>query len=130
MNPITRSLRERKGIKSFAAFVCCPGMNFGFLVALLLWALMFVASVAGSETQKHGGILRLAVPSDLLTLDPAILIVSPDQLFFTVHLRPGIKFSNGRDVGASVYICALEGILRPATGYTVLIGFGLKTDVL
>jgi oligopeptide transport system substrate-binding protein len=42
--------------------------------------------------------------------------VSPDQRVFTIHLRPGLKFSTGRDVVASDYIYALERILNPATG--------------
>ena len=40
---------------------------------------------------------------------------SPDQRIFTLLLRPGVKFSNGRAVVAGDYVYALERILNPAT---------------
>ena len=41
---------------------------------------------------------------------------SADQRVFTIHLRPGVKFSSGREVQSSDYVYALERILDPATG--------------
>jgi ABC-type transport system substrate-binding protein len=42
--------------------------------------------------------------------------ISPDGKTYTFHLRPGIRFSNGREVEADDYICALERVLAPKTG--------------
>ena len=144
-----RQRRERRRDISFTVFVCCPGIRFGVLAVLWLWGLLFVARAAGSETPKHGGTLRLAVPSDLLTLDPALVNVapdfglisllylplldltngftlvnyattewsaSPDARIYTFHLRPEIRFSNGRPVLASDYAYALERFADPQVG--------------
>jgi ABC-type transport system substrate-binding protein len=40
---------------------------------------------------------------------------SEDQKTYTFHLRPGLKFSNGRAVTAADFKYALERVLRPAT---------------
>lgn len=40
---------------------------------------------------------------------------SPDKRVYTFQLRPGVRFSNGREVIASDYVFALERILNPAT---------------
>ena len=42
--------------------------------------------------------------------------VSPDKRVFTLWLRPGVKFSNGREVTAADYVYGLERCLNPATG--------------
>ena len=42
--------------------------------------------------------------------------VSPDKKIYTIRLRPGVKFSNGRDVVAADYIFTLERCLNPASG--------------
>src|SRR5215469_9223904 len=42
--------------------------------------------------------------------------ISPDGKTYTFHLRPGIRFSNGREVEAEDYIFALERVLAPQTG--------------
>jgi len=39
--------------------------------------------------------------------------ISPDQRTYTFHLRPGIKFSNGREVIASDFVYTLERTLNP-----------------
>lgn len=40
---------------------------------------------------------------------------SPDARIYTFQLRPGVRFSNGREVLASDYVFALERLLNPAT---------------
>ena len=40
--------------------------------------------------------------------------ISPDGKTYTFHLRPGIKFSNGREVEAEDYVYTLQRILDPA----------------
>ena len=42
--------------------------------------------------------------------------ISADQRLFTIHLRPGMRFSSGREVNASDYVYTLERVLNPATG--------------
>jgi ABC-type transport system substrate-binding protein len=42
--------------------------------------------------------------------------ISPDGKTYTFHLRPGVRFANGRDVEAEDYIFAFERILSPQTG--------------
>ena len=48
--------------------------------------------------------------------------VSPDQRVFTLWLRPGVRFSNGRGVVAADYVYGLERCLNPATG-SMMSGF-------
>jgi ABC-type transport system substrate-binding protein len=97
---------------------------------------------------KRGGTLRLATPTDIQSLDPAIAYdtiswplvrllfhglldyddglnlipwqardwsVSADKRVYTFHLRPGVKFSNGREVVAEDYVYTLERVLNPKT---------------
>ena len=45
---------------------------------------------------------------------------SPDQRVFTLWLRPGVRFSNGREVTAADYVYGLERCLNPATGSMML----------
>lgn len=40
---------------------------------------------------------------------------SPDKRVYTLRLRPGVRFSNGRLVVASDYVYSLERVLAPAT---------------
>jgi len=40
---------------------------------------------------------------------------SPDWRVYTFQLRPGVRFSNGREVVAGDYVYALERLLNPAT---------------
>lgn len=42
--------------------------------------------------------------------------ISPDGKTYTFHLRPGVRFSNGREVEAQDYVFSFERILNPATG--------------
>ena len=105
-----------------------------------------VASARLSSPPKGGGTLRLALPNDPQTLDPALVSLqtdfeltallflplldvtngltlvnysatewrsSPDARIYTFHLRPEIRFSNGRPVVASDYAYALERIVDP-----------------
>ena len=52
--------------------------------------------------------------------------VSPDHRIFTLLLRPGVRFSNGREVVAGDYVYALERCLNPATGVG---GLGSLLDI-
>ena len=122
-------------------------------------ALFFVSTLTGSAAEltqtssqtnlaipKRGGTLRIALPSDISSFDPAMAFdtismpflmlvyqglveyddgvkllpglakdwtISPDQRTYTFHLRPGIKFSNGREVIASDFVYTLERTLNP-----------------
>src|SRR6185436_15309242 len=42
--------------------------------------------------------------------------ISSDGRLYTFHLRPGIRFSNGREVEAEDYVFSLERVLDPKTG--------------
>jgi peptide/nickel transport system substrate-binding protein len=42
--------------------------------------------------------------------------VSPDGKTYAFHLRPGVRFANGREVEAQDYVYSFERILNPATG--------------
>ena len=97
---------------------------------------------------KRGGTLRLALPADVSSLDPArafdavselfLMIqfqglveydngvkllpclakdwnISTDRRTYTFHLRPGIRFSNGREVVAADFVYSLERNLDPQT---------------
>ena len=97
---------------------------------------------------RRGGTLRLALPTDVTSLDPArafdtislqfLLLVyqglveyddgvklapslatgwnlSADRMTYTFHLRPGARFSNGREVVAADFVYSLERILNPQT---------------
>jgi oligopeptide transport system substrate-binding protein len=45
--------------------------------------------------------------------------VSPDGRTFTFHLRPGVKFQNGRPLKASDFVYTMNRALRPETRSTV-----------
>jgi len=116
----------------------------------LLLELVPVAAARGGDapaaTPRRGGILHLANPSDIRSLDPAIAFdsftiplvhlmfrglldyddgtglvldqakdwsISPDGKTYTFHLRPGVRFANGREVEPEDYMCAFERILSP-----------------
>jgi oligopeptide transport system substrate-binding protein len=42
--------------------------------------------------------------------------ISPDGRTYTFHLRPGVRFANGREVEAEDYVFAFERVLNPKTG--------------
>ncbi len=42
--------------------------------------------------------------------------ISPDGKTYTFHLKPGVRFANGREVEAEDYVFSLERILDPKTG--------------
>ncbi len=51
--------------------------------------------------------------------------ISPDGKVYTFHLRPGVRFSNGREVEAEDYVFSFERILDPkvsSTGQTYFLG--------
>jgi len=120
--------------------------------ALLAVAIGLVAArplaggMAELGTPKRGGTLRLALPADVSSLDPALAFdgtslpfvmqlyqglveyddgvnvvaclaqdwaVSADQRVYTFHLRPGVRFSNGREVVAADFVFSLERNLDP-----------------
>jgi ABC-type transport system substrate-binding protein len=105
-------------------------------------------SFTNAATPKRGGTLRLALPTDVSSLDPALAFdtvsepfllllyqglveyddgvnvlpclakdwnVSADRRVYTFHLRPGVKFSNGREVVASDFVFTLQRLLDPKT---------------
>ena len=104
------------------------------------------SSGTNASIPKRGGTLRLALPSDVSSLDPDFAFdtisapflmllyqglveyddglkllpglakdwsVSADQLTYTFHLRPGIRFSNGREMVAADFVFTLERNLDP-----------------
>ncbi|HEV2453363.1 MAG TPA: ABC transporter substrate-binding protein [Verrucomicrobiae bacterium] len=108
----------------------------------------------------RGGTLRVAMSSDMRSLDPAIAYdydsipmtrllfrglleyddgsklvpgqivdwnISSDGKTYTFHLKPGVKFANGREVEAEDYVFSFERILNPATDSP---GQGFFTDIL
>jgi len=105
-------------------------------------------ATSNAPTPKRGGTLRLALPTDVSSLDPALAFdtisqpfllllyqglveyddgvkllpclatdwnISEDLRIYTFHLRPGVRFSNGREVAASDFVYTLERILNPKT---------------
>lgn len=119
------------------------------LVAAGVWLLSataFAASLPGVETPKRGGTLRLALPSDVTSLDAALAFdsisepflmllyqglveygegvnllpglardwtISADRRTYRFRLRPGARFSNGREVVASDFVFSMERNLDP-----------------
>ena len=120
----------------------------------LALALFLCAQVACSDVNSWTRLsgeettLRLAIPSDVNSLDPAIAYdviawplvrlmynglvdyddelnlvpwqsrswnVSEDGRTLTFALRPGIRFSNGREISARDYVYTLQRILEPKT---------------
>ncbi len=53
--------------------------------------------------------------------------ISPDGKTYTFHLKPGVKFANGREVEAEDYVFTFERILNPVTDSS---GQGFFTDIL
>jgi len=103
---------------------------------------------SGFPVPRRGGTLRLALPSDVSSLDPArafdtismqfLMLVyqglveyddgvnlvpslatdwtlSADRRTYTFHLRPGVRFSNGREVIAADFVYSLQRTLDPKT---------------
>jgi oligopeptide transport system substrate-binding protein len=135
--------------RSNAAARALPGI---LLALALLAASNATASLAttphDSPLPKRGGTLRLALPTDVSSLDPAYAFdtisqpfimllyqglveygdganivpaiardweLSADRRTYTFHLRPGVRFSNGREVVASDFVYSLEHSLDPKT---------------
>ena len=106
------------------------------------------SSATNEPTPKRGGTLRVALPTDISSLDPAkgfdtisfefMLLMyqglveygdgvnlvpglaadwnlSADRLTYTFHLRPGVRFSNGRELEAADVAYSLERTLDPKT---------------
>jgi ABC-type transport system substrate-binding protein len=132
---------------------------FQAILGILLSFLLLVASAAAADYSstpsptnapipKRGGTLRLALPTDVSSLDPALAFdtisepfimllyqglveyddglkllpglatdwnLSTDRRTYTFHLRPGVRFSNGREVVASDFVFTLERNLDPKT---------------
>jgi ABC-type transport system substrate-binding protein len=105
-------------------------------------------AAATGSIPKRGGTLRLALPTDLSSLDPALAFdtvsepflmlvyqglvqygdgtdvlpnlakdwkISADRRTYTFHLRPGVRFSNGRELVAADFVFSLERNLDPET---------------
>lgn len=124
-------------------------LTLALIVAPLLLAGCLGARAAGPPLAARGNTLRLAVETDIRTLDPAtstdwdsqplirllyhglldyddqanlipwlareLPSLSPDGRTLTFHLRPGIRFSNGREVTAEDCVYGIERALDPAT---------------
>ena len=105
-------------------------------------------SAADNSTPKRGGTLRIALPTDVTSLDPALAFdtisepfllmfqglveyddgtkvvpclakdwaVSEGQRIYTFHLRPGVRFSNGREVGGLRFCVYAGAHPRPENG--------------
>jgi len=133
--------------------VTCPfRILAGIILAGVLFGAMGVAAadlpLTNASIPKRGGTLRLALPSDLTSLDPALAYdiisapfllmlyqglveyddglnilpslatdwtLSADRRTYTFHLRPGVRFSNGREVTASDFVFTLQRVLDPKT---------------
>ena len=103
-------------------------------------------SATNAPIPKRGGTLRLAMPNDISSFDPALAFdtisepflmlvyqglveyddgvkllpclaknwtISADQRIYSFHIRPGVRFSNGRVVVASDFVYTLERTLDP-----------------
>jgi peptide/nickel transport system substrate-binding protein len=124
---------------------------YALAAALALAAAGLAASRAARlRPERAANVLRLAVPTDLQSIDPAIAYddvswpvvrlvfqglldyeedgrtlkpwlarempaLSADGRTYTIHLRPGVRFSDGRPVEAKDFVYSLERILDPAT---------------
>lgn len=122
-----------------------------FLLAASIWLAVFTALAATppvNAVPRRGGLLRLALPTDVSSLDPAhafdtismqflMLLyqglveydngvnllpglasdwnLSPDRMTYTFHLRPGVRFANGRELVATDFVYSLERTLDPQT---------------
>jgi oligopeptide transport system substrate-binding protein len=106
------------------------------------------SSATNPPVPRRGGTLRLALPTDVSSLDPALAFdtisgpfllmlyeglveygdglnvvpclakdwnISEDHRIYTFHLRPGVRFSNGRELVASDVVYSLERLLDPKT---------------
>ncbi|HRI14139.1 MAG TPA: ABC transporter substrate-binding protein [Verrucomicrobiota bacterium] len=63
----------------------------------------------------HLPLLDVTNGTQLMPCAAKVWSCSADQRVFTLELRPGVTFSNGREVVADDYVYALERILNPAT---------------
>jgi peptide/nickel transport system substrate-binding protein/oligopeptide transport system substrate-binding protein len=70
----------------------------------------------------HQTLLDLRDGTNLIPGAASAWSVSPDKQLYTFQLRPGVRFSNGREVVASDYVCALERIVNP-TNAAMLSGY-------
>jgi ABC-type oligopeptide transport system substrate-binding subunit len=60
-------------------------------------------------------LLDITNNTELIPLAAKDWSASPDFRVYTVHLRSGLRFSNGREVVAGDYVYQLERIINPAT---------------
>jgi peptide/nickel transport system substrate-binding protein/oligopeptide transport system substrate-binding protein len=63
----------------------------------------------------HQTLLDVRDGTNLVPGAASELTTSPDKRVYRFKLRPGVRFSNGRQVLASDYVFALERLLAPAT---------------
>jgi oligopeptide transport system substrate-binding protein len=78
-------------------------------------ALLFTGEDAMLSYLVHLPLLDVMGGTNVVPCAAESWSASADQRVFTIHLRPGVKFSNGREVQSSDYVYALERILDPAT---------------
>jgi peptide/nickel transport system substrate-binding protein/oligopeptide transport system substrate-binding protein len=63
----------------------------------------------------HQTLLDVQAGTNLVTAGARAWTTSSDKRIYTCWLRPGVRFSNGREVVASDYAFSLERTLNPAT---------------
>ena len=88
MNINGRHPRKRRRDKLLVGFVCFCRFYFGILVTLWLASPILAADSPGSETQKRGGILRLARSADPQTLDPVLMFSALDAMLCPLLYLP------------------------------------------
>lgn len=128
------------------------GIIFAGVLLVALQGMAADVALSPAVTQalvpRRGGTLRLALPTDVSSLDPALAFdtisqpfimllyqglvgygdgvevvpslatgwdLSADRRTYTFHLRPGIRFANGRAVAAADFVYTLERNLDPKT---------------
>jgi len=72
-------------------------------------------SGGGVAAKLYGGLMRFDEEANILPDMASSFEISPDGRTYTFHLRPGIKFSNGRAVTARDFKYSFERVLSPVT---------------
>lgn len=79
-------------------------------------AIAFDADSTPLQKLLFRGLLNYGAGTEVVPDQAAIWDVSPDGRTYTMRLRPGVRFSNGRTVEAADYVFSFERTLNPATG--------------
>ena len=76
-------------------------------------AIAYDADAAPLDKLLFRGLLDYGTGNDLVPDHASDWNVSPDGKTYLFHLRPGVKFSHGREVEAEDYVFSLERIINP-----------------